>query len=99
MHLQTNYNMSEEEHLQANYNMSEGTFPNPIPYWVPFIGKPADNFCAEGKLLPKLYLLGAPKCASTSLSEDLIRGARKAGSTFDPAPHQGSQKEWHFWSK
>lgn len=33
----------------------------------------ANNFCAEGKLLPELYVLGAPKASTTSMSIDLSK--------------------------
>eukprot|EP00971_Amphidinium_carterae_P309308 6146677-Amphidinium_carterae.1 len=29
--------------------------------------------CAEGRLLPEVYLLGAPKCGTTELADDLMQ--------------------------
>lgn len=61
-------------------------------------GDPSDlqrpSLCAEGKLLPALYMLGAPKTATTTLSMELLR----LGG-MDTAPHHWSPKEWHFWEK
>lgn len=53
---------------------------------------PKANFCWEGKLLPQFYLLGAPKCATTSFSMELGRHGH-----VREAPKLWSPKEWHFW--
>merc|ERR1719502_1389331 len=53
---------------------------------------PETNFCFEGKLLPQFYLLGAPKCATTSFSMELGRHGH-----VREAPKLWSPKEWHFW--
>jgi len=52
----------------------------------------ASNFCDNGKLLPSFYLLGGPKCATTSLSSELgsYGGVRSAPVLWSP-------KEWKFW--
>lgn len=48
------------------------------------------NICIQGKQVPDLYLLGAPKCATTSLAYELI----SAGSIC-----AGGIKEYHFFTK
>lgn len=53
-----------------------------------------DNLCADGKLLPQFYLIGGPKCATTSVSMELGRFGH-----IRAAPHLWSAKEWHFWEK
>lgn len=52
------------------------------------------NFCSNGKLLPSFYLLGGPKCATTSVSMELGKYGGVRG-----APVLWSKKEWHFWEK
>ena len=37
-------------------------------------GRASPNTCIEGKLVAEFYLLGSPKCGTTSLAQDLIRG-------------------------
>eukprot|EP00418_Pyrodinium_bahamense_P065597 CAMPEP_0179080550 /NCGR_PEP_ID=MMETSP0796-20121207/36209_1 /TAXON_ID=73915 /ORGANISM="Pyrodinium bahamense, Strain pbaha01" /LENGTH=353 /DNA_ID=CAMNT_0020777907 /DNA_START=93 /DNA_END=1154 /DNA_ORIENTATION=+ len=48
------------------------------------------NMCIDGRLLPELYVLGSPKCATTSLSTDL----RRAGVPSDVEP----EKESNFFN-
>jgi len=55
---------------------------------------PSANFCRDGKLLPQFYLLGAPKCATTSFSMELGRFGH-----VREAPKLWSPKEWHFWER
>lgn len=52
------------------------------------------NLCSDGKLLPAFYLLGGPKCATTSMSMEM---GRYGG--VHAAPHLWSSKEWHFWEQ
>mmetsp|Transcript_482 Transcript_482/g.1071 ORF Transcript_482/g.1071 Transcript_482/m.1071 type:complete len:410 (+) Transcript_482:117-1346(+) len=52
------------------------------------------NLCQNNKLLPELYLLGGPKCATTSLAMDLAQHGHVRA-----APRLWSKKEWHFWEK
>lgn len=49
----------------------------------------SENVCLSGKLLPTVYLLGAPKAATTSLALDLTKGAGLKCA--------GGNKEFHFW--
>lgn len=47
------------------------------------------NMCLNGKLVPQLYVLGAPKCATTSFAFEFAgAGAECAAGT----------KEYHFWT-
>lgn len=47
------------------------------------------NICLKGKLVPQLYVLGAPKCATTSFAFEFAgAGAECAAGT----------KEYHFWT-
>lgn len=51
---------------------------------------PTANICADGKLLPELYLLGAQKSATRAYAEDMAHlGISNAGVW----------KEFHFWDK
>lgn len=49
------------------------------------------TMCADGKQLPELYLLGAPKSSSTSLAFDLMNAGMM--SVHDPF----NDKEFHFF--
>lgn len=49
------------------------------------------SLCTDGKLLPELYLLGAPKSSSTSLAFDLMNAGMLA--VHDPF----NDKEFHFF--
>jgi len=55
--------------------------------------------CAEDKLLPEVYLLGAPKCGTTELADDLMMsGIRTIAETSSVGPiFPGYWKEWHFF--
>lgn len=48
------------------------------------------NTCEGDRLLPTVYILGAPKAATTSLAFDLGAGAGVSCA--------GGQKEWVFWT-
>lgn len=48
------------------------------------------NVCDSDRLLPTVYILGAPKAATTSLAFDLGAGAGVRCA--------GGQKEWVFWN-
>lgn len=50
----------------------------------------SQSLCVQGRLVPQLYLLGAPKCGTTSLASDL----RRAGIRSNAEP----EKELHFWN-
>jgi len=52
-----------------------------------------ENLCAEGRLLPELYLLGAPKCGTTSLAHDLQDSGMAAALWTD----KDEAKEFHFF--
>lgn len=60
--------------------------------WKPKLQAAGHNmnqeFCRNEKLLPRLYVLGAPKCATTSFAFEMVgAGAQCAGNT----------KEYHFF--
>lgn len=46
------------------------------------------SLCIDGKLVPQLYLLGAQKAATSSLSFDLIQAGIQSAA--------GNDKEWHL---
>lgn len=53
------------------------------------------NLCSDGKLLPKLYLLGAQKAGTTSLAYKLMQsGVETAVREYVP-----DGKEWHFFDR
>lgn len=49
------------------------------------------SLCIQGKLVPRLYVLGAQKCATTSLSFDLVEAGIHSAA--------GNNKEWHMLQK
>jgi len=53
-------------------------------------GSAMRNLCDEGKSLPQLYVLGAPKCGSTSIAIDATNAGVQCA---------GNVKEYNFWSK
>jgi len=67
------------------------------------------NICTDGKLLPELYLLGAPRAGTTTLSYDLMKAGvhvatdksedemQKSLATAESFAQSG--KEWHFFDK
>mmetsp|Transcript_27355 Transcript_27355/g.43812 ORF Transcript_27355/g.43812 Transcript_27355/m.43812 type:complete len:401 (+) Transcript_27355:42-1244(+) len=60
--------------------------------------KPPESFCEQGRMLPSLYLLGAQKAATTSLSSDFVKaGVRAAVESEEQIPE--SDKEFGFWEK
>merc|ERR1719493_692079 len=48
------------------------------------------NMCYRGKSLPQLYVLGAPKCGSTSIAIDATNAGVQCA---------GNVKEFNFWGK
>merc|ERR1719198_1171217 len=59
---------------QAQLEINRGTHPY------------ATSLCMDGKLVPKVYLLGAQKSATTSLAFDLMKAGIKSAA--------GRSKEW-----
>eukprot|EP00406_Dinophysis_acuminata_P028402 CAMPEP_0179350106 /NCGR_PEP_ID=MMETSP0797-20121207/74583_1 /TAXON_ID=47934 /ORGANISM="Dinophysis acuminata, Strain DAEP01" /LENGTH=211 /DNA_ID=CAMNT_0021065005 /DNA_START=102 /DNA_END=734 /DNA_ORIENTATION=- len=58
----------------------------------PSIQDPSEeNLCVDGKLLPRLYVLGAKNSGTSSLWSDL-----KSGGVWT-APANGKEKEWFFF--
>jgi len=65
------------------------------------------NLCADGKLLPELYLLGSPRCGSSTLSYDFVHAGMKVASDLSQQQVQlalesgnfasSGAKEWHFF--
>lgn len=49
----------------------------------------SESLCVQGRLVPQFYLLGAPKCGTTSMADDL----RAAGVASNAEPN----KEMHFF--
>jgi len=56
-------------------------------------------FCAGGKLLPEIYILGGPKCGTTELSEDMmLSGIQSVAALSDAGPYfPGFMKEFHYF--
>jgi len=48
------------------------------------------NLCIEGKQIPSLYLLGAAKCATTSMAQELVSAGAQCA---------GGRKEYHFFKE
>jgi hypothetical protein len=61
--------------------------------------KPAESFCEQGRVLPSLYLLGAEKAATSSLSTDFVKAGVRA-AVVPPEQRIGLgnwEKEFRFW--
>ena len=58
----------------------------------------ADIFCVNGKLVPQLFLLGAQKCGTTSLANQLHSEWRVQGATnFPNKDYFHTWKEVHYF--
>jgi len=59
--------------------------------WQPRKQKMSDSMCVDGRLVPQLYLLGAPKSSTTTLATELMHAGVQ--SVHD----ENSVKEFHFF--
>lgn len=88
-------NHASEGALQATQDLASRCSAAGTSGWKPAVQSEALNkkrnghFCRNNRLLPRLYVLGAPKCSTTSFAFEMIgAGAKCAGGT----------KEYKFFS-
>jgi len=85
--------LSSSRALQARQEFARQCKTDGTSGWKPKVQRDGSNknrmFCRKHRLLPRLYVLGAPKCATTSFAFEMVgAGAQCAGST----------KEYHFFT-
>jgi len=67
------------------------------------------NLCSDGKLLPEVYVIGAPRTGSSTLAYDLVKGGIRVASDMSEEEVRKSvdsgnfaasgAKEWHFFDR
>ena len=65
---------------------------------LPFLG-PVKSFCHEGRMLPRVFIIGCMKCGTTSLYYDLNRLGKGEYRVGNPYMFEGSTKEKQFFDR
>lgn len=99
------HSASNRSSLEAHRSASAQAFAEVVAGgpWRHMESIATDNLCIEGRLLPKLFLLGAAKSATTSMAANLmgagveVSGPDCRGWCNSYEPHFAHQKELHYF--